>query len=474
MGKQSVQQIVEQCQRGDREAFGLLYTTMYDRLRNQCRHYVTNESTLDDLLHDAFLIIFNKIGSLKDTSRAEAWMQKVTHNLVLTYINQHKHQTMVPLEEINEPSIMPDTMRPTMNYEELMMMIDQLPNKARKKKLQCLLVVLMLSLLAIGLPIGLWHLLTQPDRHETAQTQQPSRQKPQSSEAETPKESLSTSRLDDQSALPGLAVRPGRTSSPPCPDSDSTVTIAEETREESTTPIREKPQSEPSPQPERKPRKTSLDMPEKPIKVTKHDDDWMLQLAYSGFSSRKDFNLPYGERDMNDPELDTITHHRLPITVGLSVNKMLGRQFAVGTGLQYTQLYSETQAGNTYSWAQSEQRIHYLGIPLRVMWYPVNTSHLRVYGTAQTMFELPIGSTLRQSDFIEGRQIGSKKLHLDPKVQWSVGVGVGLEYRLSPIIGLYAEPSVHYFFQPGGDIETYRTAHPATFSVPIGIRINIK
>ena len=474
MGKQSVQQIVEQCQRGDREAFGLLYTTMYERLRNQCRHYVTNESTLEDLLHDAFLLIFSKIDSLKDTSRAEAWMQKVTHNLVLSYLNQQKHQTMVPLEEISEPSYIPDTMRPAMNYEELMMMIDQLPNKARKKKLQRLLVALMLSLLAACLPIGLWHLLTQPDRHETAQTQQPSRQKPQSSEAETPKESLSTSRLDDQSALPGLAVRPGRTSSPPCPDSDSTVTIAEETREESATPIREKPQSEPSPQPERKPRKTSLDMPEKPIKVTKHDDDWMLQLAYSGFSSRKDFNLPYGERDMNDPELDTITHHRLPITVDLSVNKMLGRQFAVGTGLQYTQLYSETQAGNTYSWAQSEQRIHYLGIPLRVMWYPVNTSHLRVYGTAQTMFEIPLGATCRQSDVIEGRQFDTGALQLDPSEQWSIGLGIGLEYSLTAVIGLYAEPSLQYFFKPGDGLDTYRTAHPATFSVPIGIRINIK
>ena len=215
-------------------------------------------------------------------------------------------------------------------------------------------------------------------------------------------------------------------------------------------------------------------MPEIPIKVTKHDDDWMLQLAYSGFSSRKDFNLPYGERDMNDPELDTITHHRLPITVGLSVNKMLGRQFAVGTGLQYTQLYSETQAGNTYSWAQSEQRIHYLGIPLRVMWYPVNTSHLRVYGTTQTMFEIPLGATCRQSDVIEGRQFDTGALQLDPSEQWSIGLGIGLEYRLTAVIGLYAEPSLQYFFKSGDGLDTYRTAHPATFSVPIGIRINIK
>ena len=229
MGKQSVQQIVELCQRGDREAFGLLYTTMYDRLRNQCRHYVTNESTLDDLLQDAFLIIFNKIDSLKDTSRAEAWMQKVTHNLVLTYLNQQKLQT--PLEEISEPSFIPDTMRPTMNREELMMMIDQLPNKARKKKLQRMLVLLMLSLLAVCLPIGLWHLLSLPDRHETAQTQQPSRQKPQSSEAETPEESISSPSPDWQFTQSKLAVYPVQTDSLPSLNSESTASIVEETRE---------------------------------------------------------------------------------------------------------------------------------------------------------------------------------------------------------------------------------------------------
>ena len=83
-----------------------------------------------------------------------------------------------------------------------------------------------------------------PDRHETAQTQQPFWQKPQSSEAETPKESLSPPRLDGQSAQSGHKVQAARTSRPPCLDSDSTVTIAEGTREESTTPIREESQSQ--------------------------------------------------------------------------------------------------------------------------------------------------------------------------------------------------------------------------------------
>ena len=90
------------------------------------------------------------------------------------------------------------------------------------------------------------------------------------------------------------------------------------------------------------------------------------------------------------------------------------------------------------------------------------------------MLEIPVGSTLRQNTIIDGRQIDTKRLKLDPSVQWSVGLGIGLEYRLSPVVGLYAEPSVHYYFKPSDGLNTYRTKHPATFSIPIGIRINIK
>ena len=63
-----VRQIVEQCQQGNREAFGELYTLMHDPLLKVCQRFVPDENTSEDLLHDAFLLIFSKIGSLKDTS----------------------------------------------------------------------------------------------------------------------------------------------------------------------------------------------------------------------------------------------------------------------------------------------------------------------------------------------------------------------------------------------------------------------
>ena len=177
---------------------------------------------------------------------------------------------------------------------------------------------------------------------------------------------------------------------------------------------------------------------------------------------------------MNDPVLDTITHHRMPLTIALQVNKMLNKRLSIGSGVQYTQLYSETHLGNTYAWDEQRQRLHYLGIPLRMSWYPVRTRHWSIYGSVQALMEVPLKATQQKSRIIEGVQVDTKDLRLHPSLQWSVGIGAGLEYRLTPVIGIYAEPSIQYFFKTGDAIDTWRTAHPATFSVPFGIRITIE
>jgi RNA polymerase sigma-70 factor (ECF subfamily) len=174
---------------------------------------------------------------------------------------------------------------------------------------------------------------------------------------------------------------------------------------------------------------------------------------------------------MNDPKMDTITHHRMPLTIGLMVEKMLNSHLSVGTGLQYSRLYSETQEGNTYSRIQKEQRLQYLGIPLRLSWYPVRTIRWSLYGTAQTMLELPLHSTLQRSNIVGGLQVETERLRLSPSAQWSLGVGAGLEYRFTPVIGIYAEPSLQYFFKTSDGLDSYRTAHPVNFSIPFGIRI---
>ena len=43
-------------------------------MRGVCRRYVSDEQTVDDVLHDAFIIIFTSFDRLRDTSKAEPWI----------------------------------------------------------------------------------------------------------------------------------------------------------------------------------------------------------------------------------------------------------------------------------------------------------------------------------------------------------------------------------------------------------------
>lgn len=512
MRENSVKQIVERCQQGDQEAFGQLYTLTNAKLRKVCRQYINNKDDVDDVLHDAYYLIFTKINTLKDPMKAEAWMQKVVQNLALTYLQQSRQQTVVPLDAMREASVTPTTMESEEAYEEIMTLIDQLPNSYRrvfrlsvlegmthqqiaallnieahtsseqlsraKKMLRQSLAVLLLGLLAIGVPIGLWKSLRQAsspsttpaEPKQTATLEPADKQKGGGEQIVYPGQTDSLDRVNSQFRLAKLPVQAVQTIFELPIKSDSALSIPAETTQKDSTETPKKPQRQ---IPEKK--KTIVETPDLPaMKAVKRQQDWTLAMNFSGISGRQTFNLPYGDGGPNDDEMDTITHHRLPLTIGLSVNKMLGNRWAVGTGLQYTQLYSETQAGNTFAWDQQMQRLHYLGIPLRATWYPVNSSRWALYGTAQTMLELPLSGTSRKNAIVNGWQIDTQKMKLDPSVQWSVGLGVGLEYRLSPVIGLYAEPSMQYFFKPGDGLDTYRTAHPVTFSIPIGIRFNLK
>lgn len=503
-----MRQIVERCQRGDREAFGQLYEAMYERLRQVCRRYVADENAVDDLLHDSFLLIFSKIGSVKDVSKAESWMQKVTQNLALAYVQHHKQESLISLDELKQPLTAAAPMAMPITYDEIMNLVDALPKSYRrvfrlsvleglshqeiaallniephtssaqlfraKKILRQSLNVLLFSLLAVCLPLGVWYALRQPT--ETSSS-------PESSKPTASAKPVSEQNGSEKQSVPKVGTinsqggnnkfprweRPVNTAQRTTQQAittDSTISYPIETSEADTAKTQEKPQRQTLEE-----INTIAGTPESPVIKTDSHSDWMVALAYSGISSQQSYNLPYGEKDMNDPVLDTITHHRLPLTIALQVNKMLSKQLSIGSGLQYTQLYSETHLGNTYAWDEKQQRLHYLGIPLRITWYPVRSNRWAVYGTVQTMLELPLQARQKTTSFVEGHQVEAGELKLSPSLQWSVGIGAGLEYRLTPAIGIFAEPSLQYFLKTGDDLDSWRTAHPATFSVPIGIRI---
>ena len=58
------------------------------------------------------------------------------------------------------------------------------------------------------------------------------------------------------------------------------------------------------------------------------------------------------------------------------------------------------------------------------------------------------------------------------KLQFSVGAGVGVEFRLSGKLGLYLDPGVRYYF-PNSQPKSIRTDKPFMFNFDAGLRFSL-
>ena len=116
------------------------------------------------------------------------------------------------------------------------------------------------------------------------------------------------------------------------------------------------------------------------------------------------------------------------------------------------------------------QKIHYIGIPFKGIFNILNSDKFSVYTSAGCSVELPLKSRTSIDYKLNGTSVICDYKALDVPLNWSVNIGLGLQYNLSPNIGVYAEPNLRYYIPDGSYIETYRTEYPFTTTMPIGLR----
>ena len=479
-----LQQIAERCQQGDRDAFALLYTASHDRLRSLCLRYVGSETVADDLLHDAFVLILTRIGELKHTERVEAWMQRVVRNVALVYLRQQKQWRQVPVEAAEA---VPAASSSALAYDELLSVVNALPDGYRQVfrlsvfegmshqqiaallgiephssssqlfRARMLLRRWLRPVLLLVVVIGASYFLLSPEeaRHGL----------PRSSSATVSHGSARSSATDDheveQTKNKGEEGRHGRCLSVPvtqhcCVIEDRRETIAQkEDHDGPSKPVEKEDREEPW--------KT----------VAEDGRGWGMAVAYSGMSNGGPGRLPYGDGSTSETTYDSISHHRLPLTVALSLRYGLDRHWQVGVGVQYTRLTSELLSGNTYVSLQQHQTVQYLGLPVSLSWRTQLLPRLDGYASASVSVQLPLRSTLSSHYLLPGGTVAeptTERLH--PGVQWSAGVGLGVQYNLAPHVSFFVEPSLQHYFRNGSTVSTWNTEHPFVLSVPFGLRIS--
>ena len=163
-------------------------------------------------------------------------------------------------------------------------------------------------------------------------------------------------------------------------------------------------------------------------------------------------------------------YHDKPITFGLSMTKTINRNWNVETGLQYSLLKSEFILGEDDYYVQKRQKIHYLGIPLRLSYKWLSANRWTAYTSAGIILNIPLsGKTDEQ--YVTGTVTPySDSWHFTPPFQWTVGTGIGLQYNFANNWGVYLEPTFSWHIPNGSTTRTIWTEHSFTITVPFGIR----
>lgn len=164
-------------------------------------------------------------------------------------------------------------------------------------------------------------------------------------------------------------------------------------------------------------------------------------------------------------------HHDAPITIGLSVNKKLNERWSFETGLQYTFLKSDFITGEGYR-IQETQKIHYLGLPLRVSYRWGNFRKFSIYSTAGVQVDIPLKGSLHTTHITDSIPINIGREALNVPLQWSINASTGIQYHFSRHASFYVEPTINYYIPDGSGLRTIRKEHPFTFTVPVGLRFS--
>lgn len=562
-------QLVDGCKRGDPASAEALYRGYSGKLMGICRHYVDSQEVAEDLLHDAFVVILSSIGQLRNPEKLEAWMGVIVKNLAIDYLKESQHFTH-PEEDIDIEDVPEETVYPVPPYDDLLELIDRLPEQYGKvfrlsvleglshKEIGALLHIgekssssnlfrarqvlqkelkrywlALLALIALIVTPLLLHKETESLPGQNGPVAMTSAE--DSINVVQPVDSLvapvtptlieksrmaeisaqdTTPELNDSSSiiLERLAPIDIRPISIPSVSISATEQKYRIRKQERQTQIFNQPLLAETRTTARKnllgllPSISALPSAiagSSPIvmgsgilaqassyilapdtRVTSWDDFLTAVQSMKGHYSTGDslayYNslLHIAERlavpDVMDPHpkpVEEKAEYERPFTLGLSASIGLNDHWSMLTGLEYTRLRSTHSIGCDTLYIKNQQAIHYLGVPLGLSYTVWSKGNLHLNASAFGKMEIPVAGILNSEHYNGVAYTYLNTLRLKAPVQWSAGAGIGVQYNLTPWMGLYAEPQVRYYFDTGGGVQTIRQVQPVEFAVPFGVRL---
>ena len=161
---------------------------------------------------------------------------------------------------------------------------------------------------------------------------------------------------------------------------------------------------------------------------------------------------PMQRRDYDESSF----RHHLPLSFGLTVRKEFPYGLSLESGVVYTLLRSDVRL--RYSSEDVSQKLHFIGIPLRLNWQFVERGRFSAYIGAGGLAEKCVSA-----------KFGSENVDEDA-LQWSLLGVIGAQYRLGHAVGLYFEPEASYYLTDT-ELCTSRSEAPLSLTLRLGVRV---
>lgn len=176
--------------------------------------------------------------------------------------------------------------------------------------------------------------------------------------------------------------------------------------------------------------------------------------------------------DNNKGKIEEYEHHDKPITLGLAVNKNIGKHWSLETGLQYSYLKSYFTLGTGNYRVDKEQKLHYIGIPIKLSYQFMAYKRLSAYGSAGASIQIPLSGKTYADYVIGGKSGYTTDWKTIPSIQWTVNTNIGIQYQFAPKLTLFVEPTLNWYIPNGSEVKNTWTERPFTLTVPFGIRLS--
>lgn len=158
-------------------------------------------------------------------------------------------------------------------------------------------------------------------------------------------------------------------------------------------------------------------------------------------------------------------HHKQPVSFGATARYKLGRWLSVEAGLAYTYL----SADYADEYMSCEQRLHYVGVPVKLNCNLYSGHRFDVYVTAGTMAEKLV-SGRRKTEYPAAPSHNVATDVREGGLQWSVKGALGLAFNATPTMAVYVEPGVGHYIDNGSSVQNFYKSSPTCFNLLVGLR----